>query len=296
MDSQDNVNNVNISFAGAKEPANYVMPPHNLNQFSPLNIPMQPIYHFDPSNGSYAVHMDQNNMPRFSFQNMMNAPLSTRNGESSNAAKKRAKGIQDTEASQLAILKQDWTTEEEVALTEAWLYISTDADVGTNQRSTAMWNRILDVWKEKMGPGHSKKRNNNALQCHWHQIRGAVSKFVAKYEQLERHPKSGSNSEDLLRKALELYKDFYGTHFKFLHCWTLLAKNSKWCSENLTKTGAQSKGKSDKTKAPLVDDSSTPIGEDQPPPDAINSESVVRPQGRKACKEKKRKLATSSMH
>ncbi|CAH9068923.1 unnamed protein product, partial [Cuscuta epithymum] len=192
MDSQDNVN---LSFSSISESANYTMPSYNLNQFSPLNIPMQPMYHFDQSNGSYAIHVDQQNVPRFSFQNMMNTPAATQNCETMNGSTKRVKHIKDPNAPPLAKLKNDWTSEEEIALTEAWLHISMDADVGTNQKSTAMWNRILEVWKEKMGPGHKKSRNNNSIQCHWFQIRGAVSKFVAKYEQLERYPKSGSNSE-----------------------------------------------------------------------------------------------------
>ncbi|CAH9132760.1 unnamed protein product [Cuscuta epithymum] len=204
-----------------------------------MNNPMmQPKYHFDPTTGAYAVHIDQHNRPTFPFQHMLNIPMGTQNFDRVNALNKRAKDIQDPNLSKNATSKKDWTTEEEVALTEAWLYISTDADVGTNKKSPAMWSRILEVWKEKTGPEHKKSRNNNSIQCHLHQIRGAVAKFVGKYEQLERHLKSGTNSEDLLRQALELYKDFYESHFKFLHCWTILVKNSKWCSLNLTKTGS----------------------------------------------------------
>ncbi|CAH9104554.1 unnamed protein product [Cuscuta europaea] len=152
------------------------------------------MYRFDQSN---AIHIGQQNMPGFSFQNMMNTPTATQNCETMNGSTKRVKRIQDPNAPCVAKLKNDWTSKEEIALTEAWLHISTNADVGTNQKNPAMWNRILQVWKEKIRHGHKKAINNNIIQCHWFQILGAVSKFVAKYEQLERYPKSGTSSEDL---------------------------------------------------------------------------------------------------
>ncbi|CAA0829645.1 Unknown protein [Striga hermonthica] len=129
---------------------------------------------------------------------MLNVPISNPQcSKPVKALKKAAKDSQNSNTSQLSIAKKDWTTKEEEALTEAWLYISVDADVGNNQKNSAMWARVLHIWKQKMGPDHYTMRNNNSLQCHWFQIRSAVSKFVAKYEQLERHPQSGTNSQDL---------------------------------------------------------------------------------------------------
>ncbi|CAH9069425.1 unnamed protein product [Cuscuta europaea] len=132
MDSQDHTN---LPFTSENQSANYGISSQNLNQFNPMNNPMmQPMYHFDPTIGAYAIHIDQHNRPTFPFQHMLNTPMGTQNIETVNALNKRAKDIQDPNLSQNATSKKDWTTEEEVALTEAWLYISTDADVGTNKK------------------------------------------------------------------------------------------------------------------------------------------------------------------
>ncbi|CAH9137194.1 unnamed protein product [Cuscuta epithymum] len=153
-----------------------------------------------------------------------------------------------------------------------------------------MWNRVLEIWKEKMGPHHKIARSNNSFQCHWHQIRGVVNKFVAKYQQLERHPQSGTNKDDLVVKALRLYEDFYATPFKFLHCWEILIKNPKWCSQFRTKTSAPIGQGSDNGIPPTLNESSTAMPEDVLPPNGSELDGIVRPEGRKNCKAKKRRL------
>ncbi|CAH9081016.1 unnamed protein product [Cuscuta epithymum] len=153
-----------------------------------------------------------------------------------------------------------------------------------------MRNRVLEIWKEKMGPDHKIARNNNSMQCHWHLIRSRVSKFVAMYEQLERCPRSGTNKEDLVIKALRLYEDFYATPFKFLHCWEILIKNPKWCSQFVTKTGASNKQGSDDGIPATLTESSNVIPENPIPPKETDNDGIVRPQGRKNCKDKKRRL------
>ncbi|CAH9137762.1 unnamed protein product [Cuscuta epithymum] len=152
-----------------------------------------------------------------------------------------------------------------------------------------MWNRVLEVWKEKMGPTHKISRNNNSLQCHWHLIRTCVSKFVAKYEQLERRPQSGSNKDDLVIKALRLYEDFYATPFKFLHCWEILIKNPKWCSQFHTKAGASNKQGSDNGISPTLNECSSTMPADLIPSKETDPGGIVPPQGRKNCKDKKRR-------
>ena len=91
-----------------------------------------------------------------------------------------------------------------------------------------------------------------------------------------------------------MYEDLTnGKPFKYEHCWEILITNPKWCSKELTKTNNSNKQKS-------VNDSDSPVsfsnqGDDYMNPDTpitegINSDGVVRPQGRKGTKEKKRRL------
>ncbi|GER36712.1 NAM-like protein [Striga asiatica] len=105
--------------------------------------------------------------------------------------KKRAKDAQTSSG------KKDWG-----ALTNAWLNVSLDPIVGNNQNTACHV-----VWKENMGPGCKYLRSSNSLQCHWSIIHATVNNFAGDYSKLERHPQSGTNSKDLIHKALGMYKD-----------------------------------------------------------------------------------------
>ncbi|GER55922.1 serine/threonine-protein kinase SAPK8 [Striga asiatica] len=204
MDSQESGNN-----SSAQHPWNYTMPAQILNGVHPMNFPFQQVLHFDPTNRNYHLHADQ--QPRihldpingFSFQSLLNAPMcNTQTRDATKERKKREKDTQNHTNSQSSIAKKDWSKEEEIALTKAWLYVSEDAEVGNNQKGAAMWDRILEAWKGNMGVTCITARNNNSLQLKWSKIQFAVSKFHAQYERLERHPQSGSNSDDLVRNSL----------------------------------------------------------------------------------------------
>ncbi|CAH9102262.1 unnamed protein product, partial [Cuscuta epithymum] len=81
-----------------------------------------------------------------------------------------------------------------------------------------MWNRIFQVWREKMGT-YDESRTTNALQSRWSKIVPAVNKFHALYERLQRNPKSGASQEDMRREAMRMYEDInQGQSFKYEHC------------------------------------------------------------------------------
>ncbi|CAH9074503.1 unnamed protein product [Cuscuta epithymum] len=175
------------------------------------------------------------------------------------------------------------------SIDNAWLHVSMDSDIGNNKKSTAMWVRIVEVFKENMGARCNPLRNNNSLQLHWGKIQAAVNKFVGHYERLDRHPKSGTNLDDLIKKAMGSYEDIQGSPFKYLHCWEIMSKNPKWYSEHVKPTSTNKK---------TVHTSSSPVREDHAPSideqimasGGTNSDGLIRPQGRKACKERKRML------
>ncbi|KAL2463026.1 Uncharacterized protein Fot_54263 [Forsythia ovata] len=130
------------------------MPTQFSNHFSPLNLPFQPIYHFDPTNGSYASHVNQQHGSRFFYQgpsNTPNTPIdSTHTYNVPKGQKNKTRNAQNSHDSQTSLAIKNWTKAEDVALTKAWLYISVDYDVGNNQKNKAMWNRILQTWKDNM--------------------------------------------------------------------------------------------------------------------------------------------------
>ncbi|KAK0575278.1 hypothetical protein LWI29_036552 [Acer saccharum] len=142
-------------------------------------------------------------------------------------------------------------------------------------------------------------RNTSALVQRWQKIQPAVNKFHSFYEQFERHPKSGTTPDDMKREAIRMYTDFTGQPFKFEHCWEILKNHPKWCTGELTKQCGSKKQKTvDEDTSPptsTTPTSTTPgsfdtIDLDSPVNEDTNSNGVVRPQGRKAAKEKRRRM------
>ncbi|KAK0596202.1 hypothetical protein LWI29_013598 [Acer saccharum] len=247
-------------------------------------------------NASYPSHVHQQFGSGFSFQSLLNAPKLPFDTQTSNTSKKSNKKCKTTKKSnipQTSSLNKKWTKAEDVALTKAWLYVSVDSDIGNNQKNSAMWNRILQTWRDNIG-AYDEARTTNSLGCRWGKILAAVNKFHALHERLERTPQSGTTPEDMKREAIRMYEDLTnGKPFKYEHCWEILITNPKWCSKELTKTNDSNKQKS-------VNDSDSPVSfsnqrddymnPDTPITEGINSDGVVRPQGRKGTKEKKRRL------
>ncbi|KAK3225451.1 hypothetical protein Dsin_005313 [Dipteronia sinensis] len=266
------------------------------NQFGPLNIPFQPNFVFNSMNASYPSHVHQRFGSGFSFQSLLDAPklpFDTLTSNTSKGSNKKCKATKKSNISQTSLLNNKWTKNEDIALTKAWLYVSVDSDIGNNQKNLAMWNRILQTWRDNMDV-YDEARTTNNLGCRWGNILVAVNKFHALYERLERTPQSGTTPEDMKREAIRMYEDLTnGKPCKYEHCWEILIKNPKWCSKELTKIADSNKQKS-------VNDSDSPVSfsnqgdayrnPDTPITEGINSDGVVRQQGRKGTKEKKRRL------
>ncbi|CAA0840411.1 Unknown protein [Striga hermonthica] len=91
--------------------------------------------------------------------------------------------------------------------------------------------------------------------------------FSGHYSKLERHPQSGTNSKDLIHKALGMYEDIEGSKFKWVYCWEIMIKNPKWQSKH-DKNIAPDRQAYDENKSPtseesllnIIDDNVTPEG------------------------------------
>lgn len=122
---------------------------------------------------------------------------------------------------------RNFTPEEERQLCRSFLHVSQDPCVGNGQRKDAFWERITVHFNEHVTSGSRPARS---LESKFHVIRHDVSKFGGCYAQVERLNVSGTNAEDTLEKALELYKikAAKNSDFLFLHCWWLLKDAPKW--------------------------------------------------------------------
>ncbi|KAL2457746.1 NAM-associated domain-containing protein [Forsythia ovata] len=71
---------------------------------------------------------------------------------------------------------------------------------------------------------------------------------------------------------------------------SILVRNPKWCSKELPKKNVFNRQKFNNINSPTIDESLPNLGDDPMTFEGINYDDVARPQGRKSCKEKKRKL------
>ncbi|KAL2508485.1 glutathione S-transferase T2-like [Forsythia ovata] len=69
-----------------------------------------------------------------------------------------------------------------------------------------------------------------------------------------------------------------------------MIRNPKWCSKELAKTNVFNRQQFNNINSPTLDEHVSNLGDDPMASEGVNSDDVVRLQGRKSCKEKKRKL------
>ncbi|KAK3204960.1 hypothetical protein Dsin_019006 [Dipteronia sinensis] len=110
-------------------------------------------------------------------------------------------------------------------------------------------------------------RNTSALVQRWQKIQPVVNKFHIFYEQLERHPRSGTTPDDMFSGEL-----------------------TKQCGSKKQKTVDGSVLDNPSPPTSTTPRSFDTIDLDSPLNEDTNSNGVVRPQGRKAAKEKKRRM------
>ncbi|KAL6578424.1 hypothetical protein OROMI_010752 [Orobanche minor] len=276
------------------------------------NLQYQATFLKNPLNAQISSQPQQYYGPRFSYQGLLNTPnvvYAAATSQPSKVTQKRKKPSQNLEIP-LAITNRRWTVIEDTALTNARLHVSCDGDVGTGQKTEALWSRILQVWRENMGE-FDATRDSNALECRWGRLHAAISKFHGCFERLERNKKSGTSLEDVKRAAMRMYQDTNNNKlFKHEECWDICRKNVKWCTKQLTKQDAPRKQKyvvdssnensasSKETQAApnLVQGSSSACVNDvthlkTSEGGNTNDEGVARPNdGRKAIKDQKKKV------
>ncbi|GER44446.1 NAM-like protein-like, partial [Striga asiatica] len=264
-----------------------------VNPFAYFTQGFQPNFAYNPNDASTSPLVSQKNGVSFSYQQLLNAPMypvqptHTYPTQYAHAPKKAKTKDNDFIISQTLEndkFNKSWSKNEDVALTKAWLYISVDADVGNNQKLLYYGNEFF-LFRKKIWE-LSVKRTERRLACN--NINQAVTKFSSFYEKLDRLPKSGTNLDDMKREAVRMYKECTSKkEFQFEHCWETLRTNPKWCMKNMRKRNEFSEDVDprDKGISPLhsIPDDSHDVDKI----DGINkTDDIVRPQGRKASKEK----------
>ncbi|KAA1066050.1 hypothetical protein PGT21_050340 [Puccinia graminis f. sp. tritici] len=144
----------------------------------------------------------------------------------------------------------NYTELEDFEVCRAWVQVSKDPMVGTNQDGNTFWSCVSTLYHEAVPdpirPVDSlKKRWSNYLQPSINKFRGFVNIVESRNE-------SGASAEDQLNRALRLYSQDQGSHFKYLRCYKLLVKSPKWHNycRNHNKKGEKKRARSPSSEAP----------------------------------------------
>ena len=128
---------------------------------------------------------------------------------------------------------KNFTTEDQIALCNAWLDVSEDPVVGTDQCSADFWAKVADRFNHSMEESGNAKhcREPPSIQMHWRDIlQKSVNKFCGAYAKAKHVEKSGYTEQDYIELAQKIYSDSMPKQqaFKLLHCWQILRNKPKW--------------------------------------------------------------------
>ncbi|XP_056864208.1 glutathione S-transferase T3-like [Raphanus sativus] len=163
--------------------------------------------------------------------------------------------------------RRKWTTKEDVVLISAWLNTSKDPIVSTDQKAGAFWKRIEEYFNASPQLVGSVPRPWGQCKQRWGRVNEQVNRFVGSHETALREQASGTNENDVMKAAHDIFLNDYKVKFTMEHCWRELRFDQKWRSNVLSKEGAK-----EKRKDPVED---------------VGEEEDVRPPGIKAAKRKK---------
>ena len=182
---------------------------------------------------------------------------------------------------------------EMMAMFKAYLAVSEDPDVGTNQTGETYWWRITRLYNETRPEGTIYRNDSMVRNCMF-RCNEAIGKFQGYYLQEERSAGSGTSELDIITAALETYQRMEFKAFKYLDCWQEGRLHPKY-KGGVVASSSSSSSKRLRSVA-LSDDASDYVatqlaGTNLGSPDAGPSSSR-RPQGRKKATATRRRAPT----
>ncbi|POM76928.1 Glutathione S-transferase T3-like isoform X1 [Phytophthora palmivora] len=118
---------------------------------------------------------------------------------------------------------------EDRQLTKAWLDVSKDGIVGTDQSGAQFWERVTQIYNDTRPRQQERyKRHQNAVANRWKAIRFAVGKFCGCYAAVKLLNQSGKTDEDRVQDARSMYEDELDADFEFIEAWRVLREEPTW--------------------------------------------------------------------
>lgn len=161
--------------------------------------------------------------------------------------------------------KGSYIDAETMCLVRTWVDLSTDAIVKNSQKDAAYWRKIVTRYYEII-PDSRRRREKQALKCHWQQVSAAVKKFHDYYLNHEKMWQNGLSDRDIIHRAHMEYKQNEGKMFKMEAVWEILKNCPKfWEVEASTKSSKKGKnnageGFSSEASIPTDAEAPSPIG------------------------------------
>nr|XP_017233246.1 PREDICTED: glutathione S-transferase T3-like [Daucus carota subsp. sativus] len=118
-----------------------------------------------------------------------------------------------------------WKWVEDKLLISAWLNVSIDPLIATDQKAEAFWDRIRQYCEED-NPGVIK-RGVMAMKKRWQRINEGAQKFGSCHDEAQRLVGSGANLVDIIEKAHALHLKYYKKKSNFNNHWRTKAAKRK---------------------------------------------------------------------
>ncbi|KAF7132264.1 hypothetical protein RHSIM_Rhsim09G0056800 [Rhododendron simsii] len=126
-----------------------------------------------------------------------------------------------------SIRGKGFTMVEDEALCRAYLAISKEPIIGTNQIMVNLWERIRLCFSSQADVDCN--RTTVSLMKRWWKIQKAVSKFCGFLAQVERRQRSRTREKDKMAEAKRMFSiDERNKSFMFESCWEILRHSCKW--------------------------------------------------------------------
>ena len=172
----------------------------------------------------------------------------------------------------------DYSEDEDLVLTMAWIEISEDAIVGSEQKGDNFWERIkskfLLIWKKRRGEDKAYKdrvshRTAVALKNRWiTRINHDCQKFESHYQKVAKLKQSGTTHEDWIAAAHKFFLEDSSWNdskrpFIYLSSWEILKVHPKWSFGSVTVSSLKRKWRNTAVKDDQVEISAVDGGSDE---------------------------------
>jgi len=107
-----------------------------------------------------------------------------------------------------------WTLEEDRRLVKSWINVSTNPLIGADQKKFGFWTKVTQAFNQA-APSGSAKKPPNTLNSRWNRAAPLVSKWV--WVCHGREKPSGTNKDDVIQNAHDLYELKMGKQFNLMH-------------------------------------------------------------------------------